>query len=131
MANIKNYAALAAIALLALILFLLGLRLLTAPRIMLIAHPMFIYQGISFLFLAVFLAWFREWLSQKILWMCAKAHRLASALIMAAVVGSEGLMHTLNIPHLEGWWIPLMSGGAAAAISAWLSKWRKYDPKNS
>ena len=113
-------------------LFIWGLQLLTVPKIFLLVqrpYPLFQYQGPLLMGLAITLAWFREWAAEKLIWLCLEMHRMISGLVMAAVIGSEGFMHILNIPHVEGWWIPLLSGGTAVTFGAWFQKWRKEPSK--
>ncbi len=126
MTESKSHAvALAVVALAIVGLAALGMQFLLAPKIMLIARPLFAYEGVLFIALAVLLAWFRDWAAHRLVWLCLEIHRLISTLITAAVIGAEGFMHIFGIPHVEGWWIPLLSGGAAATIGAWLQHWRK------
>lgn len=123
-----HIAATSIIALTVIGLFVWGMQLLTIPKIFMLAqrpYPFFEYQGPFLMALAILLAWFREWAAQKLLWLCLEIHRLASALAMAALVGAEGFMHAFSIPHVEGWWIPLLSGGIAATIGAWMHQSKK------
>jgi hypothetical protein len=109
-------------------LFVWGVQFLTIPKIFMLAqrpYLFFEYQGPFLIALAILLAWFREWAAHKLMWVCLEVHRLASALAMAAVIGAEGFMHIFSIPHIEGWWIPLVSGGTATAVSAWIHKRKK------
>lgn len=108
----------------------LGLQILTAPKIFLLARPLFAYEAPVLVSLAVILAWFREWAARKLVWLFMEIHRLVSTLVMAAVIGAEGLMHFFSIPHAEGWWIPLLGGGVAATANAWLQRWRKKQPNS-
>ncbi len=52
---------------------------------------------------------------------------MVSFLSLGAALGAETLMHLLNIPHVEGWWIPIASGSTAVTgISSWFrTKYRK------
>jgi len=106
----------------------LGLQILTAPKVFLLARPLFAYEGPVLVVLAAVLAWFREWAARKLVWLFMEIHRLISTLVMAAVIGAEGFMHAFSIPHIEGWWIPLVSGGAAATLGAWFRISRKKNP---
>ena len=84
------------------------------------------YQGYVIIGLAVALAWFRDWAAYKILWLAEKLHRWISALAMLAVVWAEGTMHILSIPHMEGWWVPILGGGSLfTSMATYLGKWRK------
>lgn len=87
------------------------------------------YMGELFIVLGALLAWFHEAAAIKLIWIGAKAYRLASGLAVAAVVGTEGLMHIFSVPHPEGWWMPIMSGGAAATVGLWLKKWKRREPE--
>ena len=118
----------AAIALAVAGLLILGLQFLTIPKIfMLINRPgsILLYEGPVLISLAVLLAWFREWATCKLLWLFEEMHRWLSGIIITAAVSLEGVMHVVGIPHVEGWWIPLIGGGSLATLSIWLQKWRK------
>ena len=55
-----------------------------------------------------------------------KAHQWISGLLVDGELGIDGLMHMLNIHHMEGWWIPVVGGGAVATgANAWIRSWRK------
>ena len=116
-------------------LLYLGFQMLSVPKIFLLVqrpYPILAYEGPILVAMAVGLAWFREWLAHRLVWIFMEIHRLISALLIMAVVGAEGFMHAFNIPHLEGWWIPLVGGGAAAtAITSWLRKWKKKSSSSS
>lgn len=120
-----------AVALIVTALLFFGLQLLTIPKIFMLTHrpdSILPYEGPVLVTLAALLAWFREWAANKLVWLCLETHRLASSLIAAAVVGAEGFMHAFNIPQIEGWWIPLVSGGAAATFGVWFKKSKKVPP---
>ncbi len=118
--------ALTVIALVIAALLMLGVQLLTVPRVFLLARPLFAYEGYALIALAVLLAWFREWAAQKIVWIFLEMHRMISALTVAVALGAEGFMHSVGIPHMEGWWLPLLTGGATATLVAGMKKWKKY-----
>ncbi|MEZ5647687.1 MAG: hypothetical protein R3E60_01775 [Alphaproteobacteria bacterium] len=109
-------------------LLFFGLQMLTIPRIfMLIRRPDAIlpYEGPALVILAVLLAWFRKRAMRGLLWVFMETPRLISSLAIAAVIGAEGFMHMFTIPHLEGWWIPVLSGSTAATFGAWFYKCKK------
>ena len=54
-----------------------------------------------------------------------KLYGALSGLVVAAVMGLESVMHALNIPHVEGWWAPLLGGGICLGTGAAWQKWRK------
>lgn len=62
----------------------------------------------------------------KAQWLLQRAHRWTSMLAMMGVVWIEAAMHLLNIPHVEGWWVPVLGGGGFLSASmAWLRSKRK------
>ncbi|NBX03510.1 MAG: hypothetical protein EBR02_05535 [Alphaproteobacteria bacterium] len=62
-------------------------------------------------------------------WLSNRFCRWLSFLLMLLVVSSEWILHALNLPHVEGWWVPLMGSGAFASTAAgWLYKWKKNPP---
>lgn len=68
--------------------------------------------------LAVVLAAYARAAAQKLLWVCGALHRWVSTLLMVAALGMDGLMHVLDIPHPEGWWLPMLGSGAVASFIA-------------
>jgi hypothetical protein len=129
----KNNAwALVIVALLDTALVFWGLQILFIPKIYMLArsHNFFLYyEGEILIFLAVALAWFRGWAANRSIWLLQEAHRWISALLMLGVMGIEATMHFLSIPHIEGWWMPIIGSGAfASAITALVQK-RKRKPK--
>lgn len=80
------------------------------------------YQGYIFIFIGFCLIPFYFWLVEKIIWLSQEIYRFISTIIMFFILGIEGAMHFLNIPHVEGWWIPLLSGGAAGIIVSFSKK---------
>ena len=127
MIQTKTYA-LAAVAITIAALLWWGLEILFIPPIYKLAHEnnIFLYfQGHILIAAAVMLAWLRQWAAEKLIWMCQEVHRWVSTLLMFAVVGMEGFMHLLNIPHPEGWWVPIIGGGAASASALLLQRRKK------
>lgn len=110
-------------------LLLLGMRMLTIPKIFMLAQGPYSYlpyEGPGLVVAAVLLAWFRESAVRSLLWLFHELHRWLTALLAAVVMGAEGFMHVLGIPHIEGWWIPMLGSGAfVTAISLCLQKLRK------
>jgi hypothetical protein len=55
-----------------------------------------------------------------------RLNKLFLALIVPFVACAEWLMHALNIPHIEGWWVVMLEGGVAitgaGAVSALYQK---------
>ena len=73
----------------------------------------------------VLLCFFRA-ATQRIVWLAQEMHRIVSTLLLMAALGIDGLMHAFSIPHLEGWWLPVLGSGAlASAITGWLQKLRR------
>lgn len=59
-------------------------------------------------------------------WLFREIYRWISVLLMLMAVSIDGVMHLLSIPHMEGWWVPVLGGGAfASGLLAWLHQWRK------
>ena len=59
-------------------------------------------------------------------WIFAKMYRWLSAALVSLALGFDGIMHLLNIPHVEGWWLPLCGGGAAlGGTMVWWEKRKK------
>ena len=121
--------ALAAIVLLVAALLWWGIVWLDIPPVYRLArthNPFLFYQGHVLIALAVLLAWFHRWAIHKLLWLCQKINRWASALMMMGVVIVDTSMHLLSIPHIEGWWLPMFGGSAfITGMGAWLNQWRK------
>lgn len=91
----------------------LGILWLDVPPIYRFAQhaPVMLYRGYVALGLAGLLIGARRWILGRMLWLFAQFHRWASALFMLSMVGIDAAMHVLNIPHMEGWWLPLVGGG--------------------
>jgi hypothetical protein len=106
-----------------------GVQWLDIPPIyrqVLLHYPLLRYQGYILVACAVLLAWFHSWAAMKILWICEKLHRWLSALMMLGAIWIEATMHIFNIPHIEGWYMPIVGGSAfASAITVWIQKWKK------
>ena len=126
------YTALAIVASSVAMLLFLGMRMLTIPKIFMFAqgpYSLLPYEGPALVVMAVMLAWFRAWAVRCLLWLFTAMHRWLTALLTAVVMGAEGFMHALGIPHLEGWWIPVLSSGAvASAIAMCFQKLKKSPP---
>ena len=62
-----------------------------------------------------------------LVWLVAVMHRWVSAVLFSLAMSAEAIMHSLGIPHAEGWWIPMLLGvsGACAAFLAWWQRIRK------
>lgn len=102
-----------------------GIVWLDVPPIYRLAHntPFILYRGYIALALAGVLACAHRWVINKILWLSVQIHRWLSALAMLSVVGIDATMHVLNIPHMEGWWIPLLGGsGLVSSSFLWLKR---------
>ena len=122
------------VALMVAVLLVSALRWLDMPPLyrMVRAHDgLLFYQGHFLLVLVLVLAWFHAFAEQCILWLGAKLRRWATALLMSALLLADGGMHLLNIPHMEGWWLPLMGGSAVlGGIVTWLRQ-RFKKPQDS
>lgn len=90
------------------------------PLYTLTQHSTQLYRGYTLIALAVAVGIFHRWLAYKILWLGQKLYRSMSALVMMGIVWIEASAHLLSIPHMEGWWIALFSGGMASGIAAWI-----------
>jgi hypothetical protein len=111
-------------------LLVLGVQMLTLPKITLFSHwPYYMLpKGPIVLILSVLLAWFHKPAAHFLIWLGRKIHRWLSMLLVIAALGADGLLHLFSIPHVEGWWLPLLGSGAAAtAIHALLHK-HKNEP---
>jgi hypothetical protein len=121
--------ALVLIALVDILLLYFGLQFLSAPKAYYLArrHNVFLqYQGQIMILAAVLLAWFHAYVEAKILWLVQEVYRLFSALLVVGVLGIEGLMHMLSIPHMEGWWVAAAGSSAVfGVIGSWFQKWKK------
>ena len=62
------------------------------------------------------------------LWLREKIYRWLSVITAAFCCGIDGMMHVLNIPHAEGWWLPVVGGSAFVGAGA---KWLRKSPKKS
>ncbi|MFN5351847.1 MAG: hypothetical protein ACK5BE_04445 [Alphaproteobacteria bacterium] len=80
------------------------------------------YLGYLLVFLACLLVIFYRWLVNKIIWLSQEVYRLVSAIIMVLMVGIEGALHFFSIPHIEGWWIPMLGGGLITTVVAYFHK---------
>lgn len=105
-------------AILTVLLFVLGMQMLTLPAITLFKQfPYYILpKGPAVLVLALLAAWFRSHVTQAILWLGGKIHRWLTLLAALGIASSEGALHFFSIPHPEGWWIPLLGCGAIASV---------------
>ncbi len=91
-------------------------------------HAHFPYQAQLFFALALLLVCFYRRAVQGVLWVCREVYRLLSMALLFVALMIEGGLHLFHIPHVEGWWIPLIGGGAAASGAgawAWFRQWRK------
>ena len=124
--NINTYiCAKLAVALLLLAMLWWGLHLAFLPPIYRIARPDALVEGYVLLGLSLVLLLFFRSAVHRLLWMAQEMHRIVSALLVMAALGVDGLMHAFSIPHMEGWWLPLLGSGAlASAIAGWLQKFR-------
>jgi len=108
-----------------------GVTLLNLPPIYRLArmqNPILNYQSYAVIALALLLAVLHRPVARGILWLGQEIHRLASVAMMFGVVAMDGSMHLLNIPHMEGWWLPLFGGSAViSSLGAWLHQWRKNE----
>ena len=97
-----------------------------AYKLIRLHHPLLAYWGYILVMVAVMLAWFHDYVPEGLLWVCRSIHRLLSSLLIMGIVGIEMVLHLLNVPHLEGWWLPIFSGSAAfTGVLAWIHKLRK------
>ena len=106
-----------------------GVTLLNQPQIYRLArmqNTILHYQAHTLIVLALLLALLHRPVARGILWLGQEIHRLASVAMMFGVVVMDGGMHLLNIPHMEGWWLPLFGGSALiSSLGAWFHQWRK------
>ena len=106
-----------------------GVTLLNLPPVYRLArmnNPMLHYQGHALIAFAMLLALFYRPAVKSFLWLGREIHRLASVAMMFGVVIIDGSMHLFNIPHMEGWWLPLLGGSTLiSSLGAWLHHWRK------
>lgn len=110
---------------LVLCLVAVGMMWLDVPPIYRLAHhaPFMVYRGYMALGLASLLVCTHRWVIGKMLWLSMHLHRWVSALAMLGVVGIDASMHILNIPHTEGWWVPLIGGsGLISSSLLWLKQ---------
>lgn len=115
-----------AVALLLLVMLWWGLHLAFLPPIYRIARPDALLEGYVLLGLSLVLAFFFRSAVERLIWLAQEMHRIISALLVMAALGIDGLMHAFSIPHMEGWWLPLLGSGAlATAIVGWLKKFRE------
>lgn len=64
--------------------------------------------------------------ARYLLWISNKIYRVISALLVFALIGADGLLHVFNIPHIEGWWLPLASSLiAASGVNALVEKYKR------
>ena len=84
------------------------------------------YEGQFLLALAATLVVFQRWMIEKTLWVSQEIHRIASVLVMVWFIGIDAMMHVFNIPHIEGWWLPMVGGSAALSfVSGRLRRFRQ------
>ena len=106
-----------------------GWKFLILPPIYKLAriqNPLFHYEGYILIIMAVMLTWFYRLAVDKLAWCAQEIHRLVSALLMVSVIGIDVIMHAFSIPHMEGWWLPMFGGSAAASvITGWLQRFRQ------
>ena len=106
-----------------------GLQLLLLPPIYSLARNQNIllhYEGHILIVLALMLILSHRWLAVKLLWISQEIHRIISTLLMAGVIGIDAMMHVFNIPHMEGWWLPILGGSSLfSGAWAWLHRGRK------
>lgn len=104
-------------------LLFFGIRLLAAPEILLSTKPQLYYAGWLMLLSAALLAWFRHWVVDRLTWFGRGMHRLLISLFMVLLMGMETFLHLFHIPHMEGWWWPLIGGSAfVTGLSVWFCK---------
>ena len=53
----------------------------------------------------------------------SRAHRWLSLFLMFMLMSVDGLMHVFNVPHMEGWWVPVVGSSAAMVVTG---KWVNY-----
>jgi len=106
-----------------------GLEIFLLPSVYQLAssHNLWLhYEGQILISLSVLLVLCRRWLIEKLRWLSQGIHRIASALLMVGVIGIDAMMHLFNVPHMEGWWLPLFGSGAAIRfISGWIQGRKK------
>lgn len=124
----KNQFALIFTLVMALMVAVFGLYMLTLPDITRFRQwPYYILpRGEVIVAVAILLVVFCRKVSRHLLWIGHKIYRVIAALLIFALIGADGLLHVLSIPHMEGWWLPLASSLiAASGVSAWVGKNKK------
>jgi len=120
--------ALLLVALVAGILLWWGVEQLFIPPMYKLArmhNPFLYYEGYILIALSLTIACFHRWAARKLVWAAQEIHRWVSALLMVGVIGIDAMMHVFSIPHMEGWWLPLFGGSAAASvITGWLQRFK-------
>lgn len=114
------------IALLVAELLFLGFQTLGRVKLFQLMHVPYRFLGHSgtlLILLASALAWFHEWAARMLVGLVLEVYRRIATFIMLAVIGAEGFMHIFSLPHLEGWWAPLLGSSAiATAVTAWFHR---------
>ena len=62
-------------------------------------------------------------------WCGVRLYRWLSAVLFALAMSAESVMHSLGIPHVEGWWMPLL--GSSVAVGAMGAYWHRARAKRS
>ena len=121
------YGALALVLLIAALIGAYGVRLCLLPPIYQATGLYAAYEGPVLVMLALAMLVLARRLATRLLLLVHELHRLLSALLVMAALAIDGLMHLFNIPHMEGWWIPVVGSGAVlGSVMPWLRQWRKH-----
>lgn len=102
---------------------------LDVTRIESLAHAddlVFVYRGYAAMLIALVLVCFNRQIVNGAVWISERMYRWISMLTVLGVIWMEAAMHMLNIPHVEGWWMPIIGGGSALSASM---AWRKIKRK--
>lgn len=110
------------IVLISLILCLLWLGVLwIVPPVYRLTHSfVMLYRGYGAFGVAALLACFHRQAARGMIWISLQIHRWLSAMAMLGVLWVEAAMHMFNIPHMEGWWLPVVGGSFISSTVAWI-----------
>lgn len=120
--------ALFVVALVAGILLWCGVQQLFIPPIYKLAernNPFLYYEGYIFIGMSATIACFYRCVARQLVRAAQEIHRWIHALLMVGVLGMDAMMHVFNIPHMEGWWLPLLGGSAVSFMSGLIKKLKR------
>ncbi len=85
---------------------------LTTPKVLMFGQKPSMFKsllGPLLLVASVAVAWFRHEVEAVFVWVASKTQRLLVAIGSAALIAIEFLLHIFSVPHIEGWWMMLLS----------------------